>query len=98
VELAKLCAEVIAEYEIVRPDRVLRFAPDLDTERLWDGDRLAQVATNLIGNAIQHGEPDRPIDIRVSAEGRRRALDRPQRRSADPPRRITIDFRSVPSG
>jgi signal transduction histidine kinase len=31
----------------------------------WDGQRLAQVASNLIGNALQHGEATRPIEIRV---------------------------------
>jgi signal transduction histidine kinase len=69
VELANVCAEVIAEYEIARPDRVLRFDTALDTEGLWDGGRIAQLATNLIGNAIQYGEPDRVIDIRVTSEG-----------------------------
>ena len=38
----------------------------------WDGERLAQVVANLLANAVKHGEPSRPIDIRI--DGRRDAL------------------------
>jgi signal transduction histidine kinase len=33
----------------------------------WDGDRLAQVVSNLLGNAIEHGATDEPI--RLSLDG-----------------------------
>ena len=33
----------------------------------WDADRLAQALSNLIGNALTHGDPARPI--RVDAVG-----------------------------
>lgn len=69
VDLAEVCIQVIAEYETAHPDRELRFGPDPDTNGLWDRDRLAQVAANLIGNAIQHGRPDRPVDVRVFNRG-----------------------------
>lgn len=31
----------------------------------WDPDRLAQVCSNLLGNAIEHGEASAPISVRV---------------------------------
>ena len=31
----------------------------------WDADRLAQVASNLIGNALQHGDAREPIQIHL---------------------------------
>ena len=31
----------------------------------WDVDRLQQIASNLVGNAIQHGDVGEPIVIRV---------------------------------
>jgi two-component system sensor histidine kinase/response regulator len=34
----------------------------------WDADRLAQVASNLIGNALRHGSASEPV--RVSLDGR----------------------------
>jgi len=37
----------------------------------WDPERLAQAIGNLVGNALQHGDPDRPVTVRVGArEGR----------------------------
>jgi signal transduction histidine kinase len=36
---------------------------ELDGE--WDGDRLAQVLSNLIGNALQHGRRDEPVGVRI---------------------------------
>ena len=69
IDLAQVCADVIAEYETAHPDRALSFDADMDTEGLWDPERLGQVVANLIGNAIQHGKPDGPIDVRLRDEG-----------------------------
>jgi signal transduction histidine kinase len=32
---------------------------------VWDRDRIYQLLANLVGNAVQHGEPRSAIDIRV---------------------------------
>jgi len=38
---------------------------------MWDPERLAQAVGNLLGNALQHGDPERPVTVRVSQqEGR----------------------------
>jgi signal transduction histidine kinase len=31
----------------------------------WDHDRLAQVVSNLLGNALEHGDPERPVEIEL---------------------------------
>jgi signal transduction histidine kinase len=64
-DLAGICAEVIAEVQMAHPDRALIFKADDDTRGVWDRQRLAQVVSNLIGNAIQYGKPDGTIDVRV---------------------------------
>ena len=38
-----------------QPDAVLRWQPSGDLRGEWDADRLTQVVSNLVGNAIQHG-------------------------------------------
>jgi signal transduction histidine kinase len=35
---------------------------------LWDGGRIAQVVSNLLGNAVQHGSSDQPIDVEVCGQ------------------------------
>jgi PAS domain S-box-containing protein len=34
---------------------------------VWDPERLAQAVGNLLGNALQHGEPERPVTLRITA-------------------------------
>jgi signal transduction histidine kinase len=43
------------EIRAAHPEAVLRFQATGDLRGQWDADRLAQVVSNLVGNAIQHG-------------------------------------------
>jgi two-component system sensor histidine kinase/response regulator len=36
---------------------------------LWDPDRMAQVCSNLIGNALEHSSTSSPIDVRITSSG-----------------------------
>src|SRR6202022_1932530 len=56
-------------YETAYPACALSFDSDIDTKGLWDRERLAQVVSNLIGNAIQHGKLDGSIDVCLRDEG-----------------------------
>jgi signal transduction histidine kinase len=42
-----------------------------DTRGWWDPDRLAQLASNLMSNAIRHGAPQQPIRVSMRADPRR---------------------------
>jgi signal transduction histidine kinase len=65
IDLNDLCWQVINESELNRPDRPLRVDLRGDLGGVWDRDRLYQLLVNLVGNAVQHGEPQSPIDLRV---------------------------------
>jgi len=54
-DLQQVCEEAIMEIRAGHPDAVLRWQGSGDLRGEWDADRLAQVVSNLIGNAIQHG-------------------------------------------
>jgi signal transduction histidine kinase len=54
-DLRMICAEVIVELEISNEGRAVFFDVDGDGTGHWDPDRLAQVVSNLVGNAISHG-------------------------------------------
>ncbi|MGZ6141723.1 MAG: sensor histidine kinase [Myxococcales bacterium] len=65
MDLALVCQQVIAELEVVHPDRQLRFESRGDLFGEWDNDRLTQVISNLVANSLQHGE----AAVSVVAEG-----------------------------
>jgi hypothetical protein len=62
IDLVPLCRQVLAELEGQCPARLL-FSSEGDVRGEWDGDRIAQVLSNLIRNAIQHGGASDPISL-----------------------------------
>jgi signal transduction histidine kinase len=51
--------------EIAHPDWRFTFETTGDLAGLWDPDRLLQVASNLLGNAGQHGRTGEPIVVQL---------------------------------
>jgi sigma-B regulation protein RsbU (phosphoserine phosphatase) len=68
LDLAELCQAVNQEMETAYPRSTLHFDCSGQLLGEWDRDRLWQVISNLIANAIQHGAPEGTI--RVVVEGR----------------------------
>ncbi len=68
MDLGTLCRAVFAEYRSSFPERVIRFESEGDLTGNWDSDRLRQMVSNLVGNAVQHGAEDAPIDLKVTGE------------------------------
>ncbi len=69
VDLENLCCKVLEGYRFSHPQRTLRAHLDGDLTGDWDAARLQQVVSNLMGNALQHGSTEEPIDLSVTAEG-----------------------------
>ena len=65
VNLAAVVDRVVQEERTAHPDRVLEIFIDGDLSGEWDIDRVQQITSNLVGNAIQHGEASEPIVVRV---------------------------------
>ena len=65
VDLNEVCRQVIGETELTHPDRPLHVHVQGDLTGVWDRDRMYQVLANLVGNAVQHGEPRSPIELRI---------------------------------
>lgn len=64
LDLGELCARVVEELrDHGTREVVLSSAGVLSGS--WDGDRLAQVLTNLLGNALRHGAADQPIGLHL---------------------------------
>ncbi|MDO9018679.1 MAG: PAS domain-containing sensor histidine kinase [Deltaproteobacteria bacterium] len=65
--LGRLCADQVAEAREAHPGRAIGCATSGDLDGEWDPDRLEQVLSNLITNAVAHGED--PISVAVHGEG-----------------------------
>lgn len=61
--LARICNDIIEEHRISHPDRIIRFKREGVSHGIWDENRIAQVISNLLGNAIQHGASAFPIEV-----------------------------------
>ena len=67
--LAPLVADLLEEASMAQPSAV--FSQHLDPGLMAeiDADRMAQVITNLIGNARHHGTPGEPVSVLLRASG-----------------------------
>jgi sigma-B regulation protein RsbU (phosphoserine phosphatase) len=62
-DLGDICQSVVLELRALHPSAVILYERVGELRGSWDGSRLAQVAANLIGNALEHGAPGAPIQI-----------------------------------
>ena len=67
-DLQQLCHEAAAETLTMRPNAVLSLNTRGNLCGLWDPDRLGQVISNLLGNAIEHGDGT-PITLEAEEAG-----------------------------
>ena len=67
--LGEITERVVQEYQATYPGSIVERRIEGDDHGFWDGDRLAQVAANLLGNALQHGVPGQPVCIGIDGRG-----------------------------
>lgn len=68
MDLAEVCQQTVDEIKAFHPQRVLRFESAGQLQGRWDRGRIAQVLSNLIGNAHQHGSRSAPVDVVLRGE------------------------------
>jgi PAS domain S-box-containing protein len=68
-DLRDAITRVVEELRVVHPSRCIEvFSRPLPGT--WDRDRLEQVFSNLISNALLYGDPAKPVSVRTQWEGR----------------------------
>ena len=65
VDLGEVARQTVEEVAAYHPDRDLRFESSGNVQGSWDGPRVGQALSNLVGNAVQHGSPGTPISVVV---------------------------------
>lgn len=82
VDVGDLVAQAVEEAQLAHPDRKFQIHRGEDGRGEWDGDRLLQVATNLISNAIHYSPV--PTTITVKTQGTASHITLEVHNSGDP--------------
>ena len=86
--LEAVCTEVVAELEALHPGRKLDMEFEGDLTGKWDAGRLGQMISNLVRNAIQHGNQESgvkvalkgfPDDVTIAVHNKGKPIGAPSR-------------------
>jgi PAS domain S-box-containing protein len=64
-DLNDVCQDVVAELNATYPERTIELVRHGCCEGRWDPDRIAQLATNLIANAILYSPPETAVTVEI---------------------------------
>lgn len=64
----EICNRVLEEVRVLHPDRQLHLETIGELHGTWDAARLEQLLFNLVSNAVQHGDPTKPIAVVAEGE------------------------------
>ena len=67
--LRPVLEQVVAELRSAWPERAIETALVIDQPVNCDRARIAQLLSNLLGNALTHGAPDAPVRVSASSDG-----------------------------
>ncbi|WP_257456878.1 sensor histidine kinase [Archangium lipolyticum] len=103
VARAPLClhaqaSQVIDELGHTHPERGLELTREGDTHGEWDPDRIAQVISNLVGNALKYSPPDSVVRVRTRGERNVVLLEVHNRGEPIPPALIPELFKPLNRG
>ena len=68
MDMAKVARDAVDETAAAHPESVLEVDASGDLRGEWDADRISQVLTNLLANAVQHGSPKTPVSVAVQGD------------------------------
>jgi sigma-B regulation protein RsbU (phosphoserine phosphatase) len=67
--LEPVLEQVVDELRTASPQRVIETSFEITDPVDCDRTRIGQLASNLIGNALTHGAPDKPVRVEAKTEG-----------------------------
>lgn len=87
VNLAAIAHQVVEEVEQANPECRIDIVSTGELDGVWDADRLAQVFSNLVGNAVRHCEA-KPVRVELSGTEPDRVVVRINNVALIPPERL----------
>jgi len=68
-DLGELARKMIDELRAAHPDAIVELSVEGELAGEWDPDRLEQVLSNVVSNAIDHGDAGQPVTVALSGDG-----------------------------
>jgi signal transduction histidine kinase len=90
--MRRICTGIIEEMKAIYPKRSFRLNCDDELSGEWDGAKMSQVLSNLLGNAIQHGEVKSPITVTAKSDPNGVELSVHNEGTAIPPKMLSRLF------
>jgi phosphoserine phosphatase RsbU/P len=69
MNLHDVLRQVVEELEVAHPQRRFELSLSGNGWGDWDADRIAQAASNLVGNAVQYSPEETPVEVSARDEG-----------------------------
>jgi signal transduction histidine kinase len=69
--IEQICSLAFDEIRAAHPERMFKLEVSGELRGQFDSERLQQVLSNLLGNAVQHGARDQPITLSARGEADR---------------------------
>ncbi len=66
IDLSPICEQIVEEIRAFHPEASVQFEAMDSVAGSFDGARLEQVFSNIISNAVQHGDTDHPISVKLA--------------------------------
>jgi signal transduction histidine kinase len=66
-DIVNICLGAIEELRVIHPEHRIEFSSEGAREGIWDGGRIAQVFSNLIGNALQQAPKTDPVKVHIAS-------------------------------
>ncbi|MBN8230689.1 response regulator [Corallococcus macrosporus] len=67
-DLGLVARQVVEELELAHPNRTVKVTSTGPLTGHWDADRLAQVLSNLVGNALQYSPAESTVELVLAGE------------------------------
>jgi signal transduction histidine kinase len=65
-DLREICKQAVDELSASHPGTRINFSCSGDLQGIWDCERLAQLLSNLVENALRYGAGDTPVSVDVA--------------------------------
>lgn len=98
VDLRVLCATILEQIQVAFPERVLELDVSGDCSGRWDAGRLRQLLGNLVGNAIDYGDPGHAVRAKLRGGDGEVLLEVSNRGAAIPPAALANLFKPLHRG